>query len=232
MLATEEGRRGDGEIRPVERLQGRELVAAELEDPLWRAQVLEPVLAEVAELVPVDERRARSRDENLPAVPGGSDACRAMDVRADVALLREQRRAGVETHPDRQLELRLCGAGGVKGSGRSRERNQERVALRVHLDAAASPGRLTQNAAVLRERIRIVLRAELLQEPRRPLDVGEEKGDRARREVCSHCAIIRPPQPLVQSHATEGARPTCAPVVPGKRQGSFRNTAPADAPTA
>ena len=101
VLATEERRRGDGEVRPVERLQGRELVAAELENPLWRAQVLEPVLAEVAQFVPVDERRRRSRDEHLPAVPGGSDARRAVDVSADVALLREQRRAGVEAHPHR-----------------------------------------------------------------------------------------------------------------------------------
>jgi len=57
------------------------------------------VLTEVAELAAVDQRRGRRRDEHLPAVTGGSDARGAMDVGADVALIREQRRARMEPDP-------------------------------------------------------------------------------------------------------------------------------------
>ena len=72
VLAAEEGRRGYREVRAVERLQRREVAVAQLEDPLRRAQVLEPVLAELAELSTVDECRSRRRDEHLPAVPAAA----------------------------------------------------------------------------------------------------------------------------------------------------------------
>jgi hypothetical protein len=60
------------------------------------------VLAEVRQLA-LEELGRRRRDEHLPAVPGGGDARRAMDVATDVALLGEERCAGVETdtHRDR-----------------------------------------------------------------------------------------------------------------------------------
>ena len=46
-LASEERRGRDGQVRPVEALQGREVLVAELVDPLGRRQVLQPVLAEI-----------------------------------------------------------------------------------------------------------------------------------------------------------------------------------------
>ena len=61
----------------LERLQQRELarqaVDLELVDALGRAQVLEPVRAEVAGLV-VDQRASRLRQQHLPAVADGGDA--------------------------------------------------------------------------------------------------------------------------------------------------------------
>ena len=155
VLAAEKRRRRDRQVRPVERLQRRKLVFTELVDPLGSAEILEPVLAEIAELGGVDERRRHRRDEHLPAVTGRRDPCGAVDVGADITLLRQQRRAGVEAHPHGQLELLLRLARCVERAGRGREGNEERVALRVDLDAAVALERLAHDAPVLGERVRV-----------------------------------------------------------------------------
>ena len=72
-LPAEEGGGRDGQVRPVERLERRELAVSELVDPLRRREVLEPVLAQVREL-DLDELSRRGGDEHLAAVPGGGDA--------------------------------------------------------------------------------------------------------------------------------------------------------------
>ena len=59
----------------------------------------------------------------------------------------------------------------------------ERVALHLHLDAAVPGERLAQQAAVILERPHVRLLAELLQQPRRALDVREEQRDRAARKL-------------------------------------------------
>ena len=69
---------------------------------------------------------------------------------------------------------------------RGREGEEEGVALRVDLDAALGGAGLPDHAPVLGERLRVPLGAELVQQPRRALDVGEEEGDGAGREVVSH----------------------------------------------
>ena len=72
-------------------------------------------------------------------MPGGGDARRAVDVDPDVALLGHDRLARVEphAHADRPAaERRLPVGGGRDRVGGARERDEERVALRVHLDAA------------------------------------------------------------------------------------------------
>ena len=48
----------------------------------------------------LDELGSRRRDEHLPAVAGGGDAGRAVDVAADVALFGQQRRPGVQADAD------------------------------------------------------------------------------------------------------------------------------------
>jgi hypothetical protein len=73
------------------------------------------------------------------------------------------------------------------------------------------------------KRVRVHLCPQLVQELRRPLDIGEKKRDGACREIGSRGAIIRPPRLLVQSTRDRDARPSRVPVVPGQRQGSFRN---------
>ena len=60
----------------------------------------------------------------------------------------------------------------------AREREEERVALRVDLGAAASLHGAAHDPPVVVHDLRVVV-AELLQQPRRALDVAEEEGDRS-----------------------------------------------------
>ena len=61
---------------------------------------------------------------------------------------------------------------------RTFERVEERVALRVELAPATRAERLAHDPAVVGERLRVPV-AEPLEQPRRPLDVGEDEGDGA-----------------------------------------------------
>ena len=69
------------------------------------------------------------------------------------------------------------------------ERDEERVALGVDLDPAVGGERRPQHPPVLDQHVGIPV-AELVQQPRRALDVGEEKGHGPGRKV-SHAAIMR-----------------------------------------
>ena len=80
-------------------------------------------------------------------------------------------------HPHRDRQRLLGFAGGLEGSRRRGKRDEEPIPLRVNLDAAVPPERLPQDASMLREHRRVSIRTELVQEPRRALDVGEEEGD-------------------------------------------------------
>ena len=121
-LAADQRRGLDGQVRrPVlERAQRRELVRQpvdhELREPLRPRQVLEPVLAEVAQRDPVgqlvlDQLARRLRDQHLPAVSGRADPRGARDVEAHVARRPDRRLAGVDPDPDRQLRRRPVRAG-------------------------------------------------------------------------------------------------------------------------
>ena len=138
--------------------------------------------ADVAERLRVEERRGRRRDEDLVPVRERRDACSAVDVLADVALFGHGRRAGMQphAHPDRSrgepLACRLCGR---RRSSRCRKRDEEGVALRVDLDTAVRGRGPAHDVPVLRERLGVARRPELVQQARRALDVGEEERDRS-----------------------------------------------------
>ena len=162
-LATEERRRRNRQVRLVQRLQRREVVRPELEETLRRAQVLQPVQAEVAHLG-TGEIRGRLRQEHLPAVPGGGDPRRPVHVEPDVALVGPERLARVQAHPHAHRAVRkraLRVGGGRHGVGRAREGDEERVALRVDLDPVVPPPGVPQRTAVLGEHVRVPV-AELL----------------------------------------------------------------------
>ena len=63
-----------------------------------------------------------------------------------------------------------------------REGDEKRVSLGVDLVAAVLGEGLAQDALVLREHLAVAL-AQLLEQPRRPLDVREEEGDGADRQL-------------------------------------------------
>jgi hypothetical protein len=173
VLAAEELRRRDREVRPVERLQRRELVGAKLVNPLWRAQVLEPVLTEVAELLPLDERGRCSRDQHLPPMARRREPRGAVNIRSDIALLRQQRRAGVEAHPYRQRDLLLRLTRRSECTGGGREGDEKRISLRINLNAALPLERLPQDSPMFGQPRCVLRLPDLVQEPRRTLNVRE-----------------------------------------------------------
>ena len=129
-----------------------------------------------------------------------------MDVDADVALLRHERLAGVDAHahahrPVRERALRRLGR--RERVRRPREGDEERVALGVDLDARRGAERLAQHAPVLAEHVRVAV-AELVQQPRRALDVGEEERDGAARERRTSCDQDRASRRLVTTPRASG----------------------------
>ena len=111
-------------------------------------EVLEPVLAQVAQPDAVVEQRARRLGEqHLPAVAGSHHPRGLVDVEPDVAPVDEPRLARVEAdpHPDLVSPGQACsgeralGLRGRRGSvARRGERDEERVALAVDLNAAVA----------------------------------------------------------------------------------------------
>ena len=177
----------------MQRLQRREDVCPELEETLRRAQVLQPVQAEVAHIGAGKVCR-RLRQKNLPAVPGGGDPRRPVHVEPHVSLVGPERLARMQAHPHthwaaRQRALRV-------GSrrhciGRPRKCNEEGVALRVDLDPLVQPPGVSQRTAVLGKHRRIPV-AQLPEQPGRSLDVGEEERHGPGRESGLHLAILSP----------------------------------------
>ena len=120
---------------------------------------------------------------------GGGEPRGEMDVVADVALVRDERAfrcAGRHARDRAGSERRGQRGGRLDRPRRGREGEEERIALRVHLDAAVCGARLADQPPVLVERRGVGLGAELVQERGRALDVREEKRDGAGREIRAH----------------------------------------------
>jgi hypothetical protein len=100
------------------------------------------------------------------------------------------------THADRPARQRVARIGGGRERiGRPCERDEECIALRVHLHTAVPSERPTQGATVLSQNTRILV-TELVQQPRRPLDVGEQEGDGACGQL-GHTGMMRRSRPEV-----------------------------------
>ena len=170
------GRRSAHRRKPLLHAGNDELVEA-----LRRLDVLEQMLAEVADLgVVADEVARRPREQHLAAVCRRTDACGARQVDTDVvAPLGQRRLAGMnaDPHTDIAAGQRSLGCGG-RGNGvvRASERDEERVALRVDLEAVVLDERLTEHAPVRRQHVAVPV-AEAAGELGRPFDVREEEGD-------------------------------------------------------
>jgi hypothetical protein len=108
-----------------------------------------------------------------------------MDVDSDVPFVGELRLTGVDPHAnaDRAAADRLAGGGcGRDRVGRSREGDEESIALGVDLDAVVPGERSSQRGAVFGEQIGVP-GAVFPEEPRGAFDVCEEKGDGSGRQV-------------------------------------------------
>ena len=120
-------------------------------------------------------------------MPGRADACRAMDGKPGVPAVSSRGLARVQTHPDLDLGTRRPGMGtkgeltldcGQQRLTRARERDEERIALRVDLVAAVGVERLPEQALMVAEDRAVVI-TQPLHQPRRSLDVREKEGDDA-----------------------------------------------------
>ena len=175
----------------LDRLQQREVarepVDLELVDALRRAEILEAVHAQVAD-IRVDERARRLGEEHLPSMADGGDARALVHVDPDVSLLRQPRLTRVQphAHPDRAVRERaLAVRGGGDRIRRAAEGDEERVTLRVHLDALVVGKRRAESPPMLVQCLPVVV-AELVQQPRRALDVREQQRHHAGREIARH----------------------------------------------
>ena len=107
-----------------------------------------------------------------------------MHVEADVVVAHDRRLTRVDAHADAErqpvessLAFGRCGDGVIRAG----EREEERVALRV--DLVPRTEGLAEAAAVLLQRVSVRVRAELGEQARRLLDVGEEEGHGAARQL-------------------------------------------------
>jgi hypothetical protein len=181
ILAADERRRLHRKIRLVQALERRKRIVAELVDPLGRAQVLQPVLAEIAQRIRAAQIARRLRDEDLTAVACGSDASGAVHVDADVALVSKEWLTGVKADPNANRaggERVARHSGGGERIRRLGKGNEESITLRVHLDTAMAGEGLAESAAVVAQNVRIPI-AELVQQPCRALHIGEQERDGA-----------------------------------------------------
>ena len=188
---------------------GLEPFDVELEEALGTVDVLEPVGAELAhrhasDLI-LDQLAGCVRQHDLTAVCHGSDSGRPMDAETHVSLIPDHGLARVQTHTHphlaalgppvlRERTLRHdCGSQRRIGTPKGEE---EGVSLGVDLPAAALLRCCADDPLVLGENLAVAL-PEVLEQPRRSLDVGEEEGDCAARElghaegVCAGCRLVK-----------------------------------------
>jgi hypothetical protein len=200
LAAHERGRLDRQVVGPrIERAKGREVSGQALDHQLPEAlggrQVLEPMLPQVAEgdlggQVGGAQDTGGLREEDLAPVASGGDACGAMDVQAHVIVAPEPPVPRVEAHADAHLRTLRPGFGCQRAlcldrrpqpGRRGGEDGEEPVALGVDLDAAVRlDGRAKERRMTLHQRCVPV--AELGDQARRTLDVGEEEGEGPRGE--------------------------------------------------
>ena len=201
-VAAEERRQAGRKVvrRRVEGADRGEVVQQPTDDELPEAlrmlEVLEPVLAEVAQLDAVGEgvlhqRAGRVRQQHLPAVRDARDAAGPVDVEADIGLRRQAGLAGVQADADPHLGVlgprlrrqRTLGVDRRRDRGRCRrERGEERVALGADLVATARREGGAQQLAMAFEDGGPSLSAGA-EQARRPLDVAEEERDGAGQQL-------------------------------------------------
>ncbi len=166
------------------------------------------MLAEVLDLDVADGLHGRLREQNLPSVPCGTEAGDHVHVDADIVVVLDRRGPRVDPDPHAhrpvwpavRVVALLDRNRGLDGVGGALECEQELVPARVDLVAVALGECLADQAAMVRDHADVGV-AEVADEPGRALDVREDEGDCARRQlghgpefrgVVSYAAASRP----------------------------------------
>ena len=182
------------------RKPGVQAIDHEVVETLRLAQVFQSMLAEVAQRhgtrkVVADEVGRRLRHEHLSSVAGAHHARGAVYVEAHVVVTGEKRLSRVETHSHAQHSSFRPAMGGMpaldlrrRGHAIARlaKRAQERVPVRADLDPAMIVERRADEAAVHLQSVRVGVRSELLEQPRRAFDVREQHRDHSARQPRHH----------------------------------------------
>ena len=197
LLAAEERRGRNREVRAEERLQRRKLVLAELMEHDRRGKILETVRSELAkrELARLEEADRCRRDHDLATVPARPDSRRTVDVHPQVVPIHDEGLAGVDADAymgGTGCEAFLDRTGTRHRRSRRFERTEERVSLHVDLDASVFCERTADDVPVPAEVGRVPLGTELLEEPGRALHVREEERHRAGWQHLRHGRSVRP----------------------------------------
>ena len=198
--ADEAGQLGGQVVgRPVERAQGRELIRHaghdQLEEAFSPCQVAQAMGAQVPQRELVwqafhDQRFGALGNEDLAPVRGTGDPRRVMDVQADVLVAHQGRLARMKADPDPYrgaVGPGMLGKGALRaGRGlasvhRAREYTEERISFGAELPSLVAPKCISQHLVMDHLQLHVLF-AELLHQPRRPLDVGEEEGHGAGRK--------------------------------------------------
>ena len=189
---------GSGIERLERRKVGGQSVDDELEDALGMLQVLEPMLAQVAQgdacgKLAAHQLLGRERDQRLPAMRDGAQPGTAVDGGAVVVALAQVGLAGVQRHAHAQrrgcrpglgMQRLLEGGSGGDGIGGARKDGEAAVALAAwpHDMPIVLGDDLLDQRIMPHERLAHRI-AVLLPERGAALDVGEEEGDGAGRQL-------------------------------------------------
>ena len=179
---------------------GRQIRGEQLVDPHRAVEVLQGPRPEIAEvelaelLLVLEQGLGRLREEHLPPVCRRADARRPVDRETHVLVSRDRRLPCMDPDPDPQLSLLgpwMAGDGALRLHGganrilRLPEGDEERVALRVDLVASGFLKGGAEQPLVVGHHVRVPV-SELPHQLGRALDVREEKGDGAGRELGHH----------------------------------------------
>jgi hypothetical protein len=179
--------------------------------------VFQAVVAEVTEggavgEVVLDERPGGVRQQDLAAVAGRRDPGGPVDVDPPVVVPARSALPGVEPHPDPDLgigEIALGGHGRPDGADRRGEHHEEGVAFGPDLGAAAGGDCPPHDLGVGILELLVAIAAELLEEPRGPLDVREQKRDGPGGELAHFERMVEPASVACTRHALWGGLCRC-----------------------
>jgi hypothetical protein len=174
-------------------------------------------------------------DDHLTAVRRRADPRRAVHVHADIVPADHPRLPCVHPHPDphdHTARPRTSGESPLRrhrrahGITSAHKRNEERIALSAHLVTAMRRDRTANDPAVLVKDVREAL-AEVLEQPRRPLDIAEQQRDRPsrKRHRPSHRLARAPGGARPPPHSAGHASATKAASDPYSFEGKERRTA-------